>query len=426
MSSQNLVLDTKLTSNGLDSQNKSITKVSSESLKGRTVYDITNADSLNSAIDSNFNKLNATKATARKYLLATVLLVIAVALIILFVAGPASLIALPLAAVAFYTGVKAYSLSKQADKENKQFEDVKSKKIAMTQPDYREFAKRFDQKMDEGQLIQVVSLFQKHEKISKAGKPDLKTAAEMDKEVRKLRTTIRRESNELDGKVQITALINVDIQEDFTKKSKFHGTPQQGTDGKGALYVTGGEELIPIVKKINETFEGPKFWTKDWHPKGHCSFGSTHNKPAFSPDGAGGLYWPDHCVQNSDGAKICAEFNLDEDKMKNNIINKGTNLGVDSYSGLYDNDKIGATDLDDKLWEAGVTQVEVCGLAYDYCVGSTADDAASLGYSTRVLKYASRSVAPDSEKAMDARLDKAHVKIVDTEPKTVTIAETIG
>lgn len=52
---------------------------------------------------------------------------------------------------------------------------------------------------------------------------------------------------------------------------------------------------------------------------------------------------------------------------------------VDSYSGFFDNYKDRATGLGDELVKRGVTDVFVCGLAYDYCAGSSACDAAELG-----------------------------------------------
>ena len=61
------------------------------------------------------------------------------------------------------------------------------------------------------------------------------------------------------------------------------------------------------------------------------------------------------------------------------------------------------------MQERGVTDVYVVGLAYDYCVGSTAFDAAALGYKTTIVMDATRPVAEASAKVMDDRLEKAGV-----------------
>ena len=51
------------------------------------------------------------------------------------------------------------------------------------------------------------------------------------------------------------------------------------------------------------------------------------------------------------------------------VIKKGTNPEVDSYSAFWDNMKLSKTNLEGKLTEMGVTDVYVCGIAYDVCVG---------------------------------------------------------
>lgn len=56
-----------------------------------------------------------------------------------------------------------------------------------------------------------------------------------------------------------------------------------------------------------------------------------------------------------------------------------------------------------------MTDVYVCGLAYDYCVGSTALDAAKRGYKTYIITDATRSVAKESEEIMRNRLKEAGV-----------------
>jgi nicotinamidase/pyrazinamidase len=80
---------------------------------------------------------------------------------------------------------------------------------------------------------------------------------------------------------------------------------------------------------------------------------------------------------------------------------------VESYSGFGGNgEETGLTAL---LKQKGVTKVYSCGLAYDYCVGSTAESAAKAGFESFVIMDATRSVAPESEASMKTRLDSVNV-----------------
>jgi len=69
---------------------------------------------------------------------------------------------------------------------------------------------------------------------------------------------------------------------------------------------------------------------------------------------------------------------------------KGTDAGIDSYSGLFDNGHRKSTGLGEWLRGKGVTEVFVCGLATDYCVKSTALDAAQFGFNAHFIEDASR------------------------------------
>mmetsp|Transcript_3088 Transcript_3088/g.2073 ORF Transcript_3088/g.2073 Transcript_3088/m.2073 type:complete len:80 (+) Transcript_3088:404-643(+) len=75
---------------------------------------------------------------------------------------------------------------------------------------------------------------------------------------------------------------------------------------------------------------------------------------------------------------------------------------VDSYSGFGTPPE--KTTLEDILREKGVTTIYCVGLAYDYCVGSTAYDGAKLGFKTYLLTDATKSVAQESHETMDKKL----------------------
>jgi nicotinamidase/pyrazinamidase len=190
------------------------------------------------------------------------------------------------------------------------------------------------------------------------------------------------------------AIILVDIQNDFLPD--------------GALAVPHGDEIIPIVNKLQSQFE-VVVMTQDFHPANHGSFAANH--PGLRPydvvnlNGLQQVLWPVHCVQGTPGA----EFSMALDIRKvDRIFQKGTDPGIDSYSGFYDNGHKKATGLGDYLQEKGVTDVYVCGLATDYCVKFTALDALALGFKTFLIEDASRGVnvnVGDVEKAVGEMKD---------------------
>jgi len=186
------------------------------------------------------------------------------------------------------------------------------------------------------------------------------------------------------------ALLVVDIQHDFLPG--------------GSLAVKEGDKIIPIVNELMDKFD-LIVATQDWHPSGHGSFASNHKgkKPGeqIVLNGLDQILWPDHCVQNSPGAEFSKE--LDVSKI-NHVIQKGTDIIIDSYSGFFDNGKKKDTGLHQFLQEKNVEMVFIVGLATDYCVKYTALDAAELGYRTFVIADATRAVnlqEGDFEKALD-------------------------
>ena len=85
---------------------------------------------------------------------------------------------------------------------------------------------------------------------------------------------------------------------------------------------------------------------------------------------------------------------------------------VDSYSGFGTPPE--DTGLNQKLQDEGITTVYVVGLAYDYCVGSTARDSAKNGYKTYVIMDGTKSIAEDSTKKMDDVLNELGVEKINS------------
>jgi len=194
-------------------------------------------------------------------------------------------------------------------------------------------------------------------------------------------------------------LIVVDVQNDFC------------TGGK--LAVPGGEAVVPLVNRLARLFPSVVL-TQDWHPRDHRSFASQHpgRKPydmiqfAYGPQ----ILWPDHCVQGSAGAAFRADLDIPGAAL---ILRKGFRREIDSYSAFFENDRATPTGLAGYLRERGVRRLCLAGLAFDFCVGFSALDAARLGFATIVVEDACRAIDVDgSDEAMRRSLAAAGVALV--------------
>jgi nicotinamidase/pyrazinamidase len=165
----------------------------------------------------------------------------------------------------------------------------------------------------------------------------------------------------------------------------------------GELAVVGGDQVVPV---INRLLAGPflhAFATQDWHPPGHASFASTHAAAPFSSKqlayGAQTL-WPDHALQGSANAALHPA--LDQRRIEL-VLRKGFHPGIDSDSAFFENDRSTTTGLDGWLKARGVKRIFLTGLATDYCVAYSAEDAARLGFSVFVIEDACRGIGLPAE-----------------------------
>lgn len=186
------------------------------------------------------------------------------------------------------------------------------------------------------------------------------------------------------------ALLIIDVQNDFCEG--------------GNLAVKNSLEIIPVVNNLIKKFEKNNDFiiaTKDWHPADHKSFASVSNTKVGEIGTLNGLpqvWWPDHCIENTKGS----EFHKDLLSVKN-IVYKGNDPEVDSYSGFFDNNKVHKTKLDEILKENNIDTLYILGLATDYCVKFTVLDALSLGYKVYLVADGCKGVninPDDSEKAV--------------------------
>jgi len=184
------------------------------------------------------------------------------------------------------------------------------------------------------------------------------------------------------------ALIIVDVQNDFSPG--------------GALSVSEGDQIIPVINRIQENFDFIVA-TQDWHPANHGSFAANHSGKKVGDfiklNGLDQILWPVHCVEFSDGADF--HKSLYNQKWRK-IFKKGTNPEVDSYSGFFDNGKTEETGLGDFLKNLGIEKVFVTGLAADYCVKFTVLDALDLGFKTYLLTDATKGVNISPNDTIDA------------------------
>jgi nicotinamidase/pyrazinamidase len=74
------------------------------------------------------------------------------------------------------------------------------------------------------------------------------------------------------------------------------------------------------------------------------------------------------------------------------IIRKGFHPTIDSYSTFFENDRATATGLDGWLRQRGFRRIFLSGLATDFCVGWSAEDAARLGYEVTIIEDACRGI----------------------------------
>lgn len=198
-------------------------------------------------------------------------------------------------------------------------------------------------------------------------------------------------------------LVLIDIQNDFCPG--------------GALAVADGDAVVPVANRLSAVFPHVVA-TQDWHPAGHFSFASTHPgaapfstiEAAYGPQ----TLWPDHCVQGTDGAAFHPGLETTRFEL---VIRKGFRPGLDSYSALFENDRVTPTGLAGYARERGFTRLVMAGLATDFCVAWSALDARRLGFAVSLVLPGCRAIDLDGSlsRALQAMRD-AGVTLLDHVP----------
>ncbi|XP_050415032.1 nicotinamidase [Patella vulgata] len=204
----------------------------------------------------------------------------------------------------------------------------------------------------------------------------------------------------------VTALIIVDVQNDFITGSLALKCCPAQQDGAS------------VISPINNLLDTVPFdvviYSLDWHPENHISFYDNRSLRPFTPlnkeksevdvmdavEFSGPpkteqVLWPRHCVQDTEGSQLHPDLKVVN---KGFMVHKGTNPDIDSYSAFWDNGKLSQTELVNILVEHHVTDVYICGLAYDVCVGFTATHATQHGFRTTFIEDASKGVIMEDMK----------------------------
>jgi nicotinamidase/pyrazinamidase len=197
----------------------------------------------------------------------------------------------------------------------------------------------------------------------------------------------------------MNALLIVDVQNDFCPG--------------GALEVPNGDEVVPVINNLTEKFDNI-IQTQDWHPKGHYSFASSYEgkQPFETTDLQYGeqVLWPDHCVQNTNGADFHPDLKTRPTQM---IVRKGFRKHIDSYSAFYENDHKTKTGLTGYLKDRNIDTLYVGGLATDFCVKWSVIDGCKEGFNVFVIEDAIKGID------IDGSVDQALKEMVDAGAKFI-------
>ncbi len=192
----------------------------------------------------------------------------------------------------------------------------------------------------------------------------------------------------------VRALVIIDVQNDFTEG--------------GALGVEGGAAVAAAITE--HLREHPDDYavviaSRDWHDPDNDNGG--HFASAGEPDFVS--TWPRHCMAGTEGA----EYHPAIDTGLIDIhVRKGQ--GVPAYS-IFEGTTDDGRGIVVALDELRITDVDVVGIATDYCVRASALDALAAGRRVRVLTHLVAGVAPTSSAAALGELAAAGATLVGAE-----------
>ncbi|MEI2779598.1 MAG: isochorismatase family protein [Tetrasphaera sp.] len=189
------------------------------------------------------------------------------------------------------------------------------------------------------------------------------------------------------------ALLIVDVQPDFCEG--------------GALAVSGGNAVAARIREMlaeDADRYAVVVTSQDWHTPGSDNGGHFAAKPDFQGT------WPEHCVAETAGAQVHPGLAaaLGEVRVPVQAVRKGQD--APAYSAFEGTTAAGER-LADVLHRAGVFDLDIVGIASDYCVRATALDAVRLGFTTSVLRGLHAGVDPVSTAAALAEMSAAGILV---------------
>ena len=186
------------------------------------------------------------------------------------------------------------------------------------------------------------------------------------------------------------ALFIIDVQNDFTEG--------------GALGVEGGAAVAAGITRYlaaHPNLYDQVFASRDWHDADNDNGG--HFATTDAPDFVSS--WPVHCVAGTAGA----DYHPALDTLAVTVgVRKGQ--GRPAYS-IFEGVTDDGESLSQKLDDLGIDEVDVAGIATDYCVLASALDAVATGRTVRVLDDLIAGVDPTSSALALERLAAAGVRI---------------
>ncbi|KAK7537519.1 Isochorismatase-like protein [Phyllosticta citribraziliensis] len=218
----------------------------------------------------------------------------------------------------------------------------------------------------------------------------------------------------------VPALIVVDVQEDFCPPN-------------GALAVPDGRRVVAPINALLRLPFALKVATKDFHPPSHVSFASNHTPPDNVPfassvtivnplnasETCSSRLWPPHCVQGTPGADLLPDLDA---AALDAVVEKGQDHRVEMYSAFADPFRapcVAQSALEELLTQRGVTDVFVTGLAMDYCVRYTAEDAVERGWRTWVVEEATKAVDADKWDQVKQEMEAKGVRFASVDGEEV-------
>jgi nicotinamidase-related amidase len=185
------------------------------------------------------------------------------------------------------------------------------------------------------------------------------------------------------------ALLIVDVQNDFVEG--------------GSLAVTGGRDVAAAISghlRAHADEYAAVIASRDWHDAGSTNGGHFH-APGEEPDFA--TTWPVHCVSTEHGSDYAPDLELER---VTHHVRKG--MGELAYSAFEAVTDDGAT-VAGVLRDLGVSEVDVTGIATDYCVRATVLDARAAGFAVTLLDGLHAGVAPATSASALAEMAAAGV-----------------